>query len=266
MENDFKFIDCHSHINFSDYDNDREDVINRAKDNKVYILDVGTDILSSTKSKELSEKLANSYNGIKTIVGIHPEASLSIVSEFDKLAKMAENEVVVGIGECGLDYFHAEFPEKKIQLDAFNLQKELSIKTKKPLMIHVRNGRNDENAFKDILESLKSSKNNLVGGNIHFFSGSWEEARCFFDLGFSVSFTGVITFTHDYDEIISNSPMDMILSETDSPFVSPAPFRGKRNEPSNVMYTVKRISEIKNISIEDTSIEIMKNASRIFKI
>ena len=131
-------------------------------------------------------------------------------------------------------------------------------------MLHIRNNSKDSslNAYQDVLEILKEFPG--VKGDVHFFAGTLEDAKAFLDLGFSLSFTGVITFTHDYDEVIKNIPLDMIMSETDAPYMAPVPYRGKRNEPSYVKEIVKKIAEIKNQPEEEVARAIIANAKRVF--
>lgn len=173
---------------------------------------------------------------------------------------------MVGIGECGLDYYRMDSESIEKQKKAFIEQIELANEFNKPLMLHLRHGVDhiEHNAYVDALEILK--KCSRVRGNVHFFAGTWIEAKAFLNFGFSLSFTGVITFTHDYDEVIKNTPLEMIMSETDSPYVAPIPYRGKRNEPSYVREIVKKIAEIKNLSEKEVAEAIVGNARRIFAI
>ncbi|MDO8575534.1 MAG: TatD family hydrolase [bacterium] len=282
----YKYIDAHTHINFPEFDVDREAVISRAKSAGVFIVNVGTDLGSSKAVVELASK----NDGMKAIVGIHPTEIKSFDTSdkvWKELLELAKNENVVGIGECGLDYFHAEEQEWGFQKEAFIKQIEIANLVGKSLMLHIRNGKTNKNAYKEVLEILRdfkkdqedSSKNAKVHdahnplkaddslcGNVHFFAGTLEEACEFIDLGFSISFTGVLTFTRDYDEIVKFVPLNMILSETDAPFVAPVPYRGKRNEPVYVIEAVKKMAEIKGVSEDLMAEEIMKNAKRLFKI
>jgi TatD DNase family protein len=187
---------------------------------------------------------------------------------------------VVGIGECGLDYYRCTPESISTQKEAFIRQIELANEFQKPLMLHIRNNEKKElidgregipNAYTDALELLKkyskvSPRQGGARGDVHFFAGTWEEAKSFLDFGFTLSFTGVITFTDDYDEIIKNTPLDMIMSETDSPYVTPVPFRGKRNEPSYVKEVVKKIAKIKNMPEEEVAQVVISNARRVFGI
>jgi len=242
-----KYFDIHSHLNFKDYDGDLEEVIERLKDTETHTIVVGTDYESSKKALDLAEK----YEGIYASIGIHPiDSKNSDISLFRELAK---NKKVVAIGECGLDFYHAKKPEdfdrqKKLFLD----QIDLALECDKPLMIHARD------AYEEILEILKQYPK--LRGNIHFFAGDKDIAKKFFDLGFTISFTGVITFTSDYDEVIRSAPLNMIMSETDAPYVAPAPHRGKRNEPAFVCEVVKKIAEIRGEDLETVKATLVNNA------
>ena len=125
-------------------------------------------------------------------------------------------------------------------------------------MLHIRQ------AYDDALEVIKSHAK--VRGDTHFFAGSWDTAKKFLDLGFTLSFTGVITFTHDYDEVIKNTPLDMLLSETDAPYVTPVPHRGKRNEPAYVIEVVRKIAEIRGQDVEMVRAQLIENAVRVFSV
>ena len=133
---------------------------------------------------------------------------------------------------------------------------EVANKVGKPLMCHIRN------AYKDAADILREHAK--VKGDIHFFAGTWEEAKLFLDLGFTLSFTGVITFTSDYDEVVRNTPLDMMLTETDCPYITPKPFRGKRNEPMHVREVVKAIARIKGLDEELVRAQLVANAKRVF--
>jgi TatD DNase family protein len=171
----------------------------------------------------------------------------------------------VGIGECGFDYFRNGFESKNNQQEIFEKQISIANEVKKPLMLHLRNGMSaGQNAYRDAIEILKN--HSKVHGDAHFFVGNWEEGRSFIDLGFRLSFTGVITFVRDYDDVIRNAPMNMILSETDSPYVSPIPYRGQRNEPCHVIEVVNMISKIKAQTLDNTASHLVDNAKNLFSI
>jgi TatD DNase family protein len=262
-----KYIDIHSHINFKDYDEDRDDVISRAKENDTWMVNVGTGRDTSEEVVELTK-----HDGIYAVVGLHPihtNKSHNDEAEdfdYDFYKKLTENEKVVAIGECGLDYFRLEDKTEESvnrQKDAFRRQIDLALETDLPLMIHCRE------AYPDTLEILQEYKEKAGGklrGDFHFFAGTLGEAKEILDLGFNMSFTGVITFTDDYDELIKFLPIDRIMSETDCPYVTPAPHRGKRNEPVYVSEVAKRIAEIKGLDAEEVTIQLVDNALRFFNL
>ena len=284
-----KYIDIHTHVNFKAFDEDRDEVIKRALQNDTWLINVGTQINTS----RAAVKLAHKYNeGVYAIVGLHPihtgasfhdkqelgEEGGEFTSRGEILDRGAYIELlkdskVVAIGECGLDYFHIDKESIEKQKKVFMEQVEIANEIGKPLMLHIRSNPKDKrvNAYADVLQILKEydrvhSKGGGVKGDVHFFAGSIEDARAFLDFGFTLSFTGVITFTNDYDVIIENTPLSMIMSETDAPYVSPVPYRGKRNEPSYVREVVKKIALIKNLPEEEVAKAIISNAKRVFGI
>lgn len=205
---------------------------------------------------------------------------------YEQYKKLAAHPKVVAIGECGLDYavFVRERSEqeqkqvsaesysegglsieerKRKQKAAFIRQIELALEIKKPLMVHCRN------AFDDLIEIFDSYfviHNSDNPGIIHFFSGTKEDAEKLLDLGFSFSFGGVVTFARDYDEVVKYIPLDRIMLETDAPYVAPAPYRGKRNEPVYVIEVAKKISELKELSFEEITAKTTDNARQLFGI
>jgi len=273
-----QFFDIHTHAHFAAFDEDRDIVMLRARDAGVAMINVGTDRETSLSAIALAEK----YDNVYATVGLHPIHTDKEIyhdkSESNAPANRAEkegeifdeayyralafNKKVVAIGECGLDYFRIKNQESRIkQEDAFRKQIELAIELDKPLMIHCRD------AYKETVEILNSYfriHNSKLRGNVHFFAGTWEEAKLFLNLGFTLSFTGVITFARQYDEVIKNMPIDMIMSETDAPYVTPAPYRGKRNEPAYVVEVVKKIADIKKEEYENVRETLVKNTERVF--
>lgn len=282
-----KYIDIHAHVNFSAFDADRDGVIKRALENETWMMNVGTQKDTSQSAVDLARKYPE---GVYAAVGLHPIhtsksfhdkqelgeppfakaarqladgasegqgmvlgfTSREEVFDYDFYKKLASDPKVLAIGECGLDYYRLEPETAAKQKESFIAQIELALELGKPLMLHIRN------AYGEALEILRARPG--ARGDVHFFAGTLDEAREFLDLGFTLSFTGVITFARDYDEIIRNTPLDMILSETDCPYVAPAPFRGKRNEPSYVSEVVKKIAEIKNLDFEICRTALLQNA------
>jgi len=282
-----KYIDIHSHVNFKAFDEDRDVVIQRALDASTVVINVGTQADTSRVAVELADKYSE---GVYAIVGLHPihtgasyhdEKELGVGGKefasrgevFDKeiYREFLRNPKVVGVGECGLDYYRMDEESIEKQKIAFIQQIELANEFNKPLMLHIRNQptvrqvipkENTRNAYFEALEILKQHAK--VKGDVHFFAGDLEVAQAFLDFGFTLSFTGVITFTTDYDEVIRNTPLHMIMTETDSPYVTPVPHRGKRNEPSYVKEVVKKIAQIKNLPEEEVARSIITNAKRVF--
>lgn len=278
-----KYIDIHSHVNFKAFDEDRDEVIRRALDNDTWVINVGTQLDTSKKAVEMANKYEE---GVYAIVGLHPihtsasyhdEKELGVGGkeftsrgeEFDKdayrelLKNKKANKKIVGIGECGLDYYRSEKELLEKQRKTFIAQIELANEFNKPLMLHIRD------AYTPALEILKEYAK--VKGVVHFFTGTLEEAKGFTDFGFFISLAGSITFPPKKDgtgrhsnEVIKNTPLDMILTDTDSPYVAPVPYRGQRNEPLYVREIVKKIAEVKGLSEQEVAKAIVANAKRVF--
>jgi TatD DNase family protein len=254
------FFDIHSHLDFPDYDEDKSEVLERLKETDTYTITVGTDPESSARAIALAEE----NEGIYACIGVHPVDKP--LREFDKglYQKLASHPKVVAIGECGLDFFHKKKEDDfKRQEQLFLDQIQLALEEDKPIMIHARNSYDE---ILDILEPLKREHGERLRGNAHFFAGSLNQARRFLDIDFTISFTGVITFTRDYDEVIKFAPLEMIHAETDSPFVAPVPYRGKRNEPSYVSEVAKTLAHVRGESFEVVQKALIENACRVFKI
>jgi TatD DNase family protein len=244
-----RYFDIHSHLDAAQYDADRAEVLKRLQETNTHTITIGTDLASSKRAVEL----ADTHEGVYACIGI---LAVDNREEFDteEFGKLVVHPKVVAIGECGLDFFYTTKEEdyerqKKIFID----QIEFAIAHGKPLMIHVRN------AYEEVLEILETYQGR-VRGNIHFFASTPEMAERFFALGFTISFTGVITFAREYDEVIRRAPLDRIMSETDAPYVAPVPYRGKRNEPAYVQEVVARIAEIRGEDPELVQRALVQNA------
>ena len=252
-------IDSHAHLDSEQYDHDRNEMIERAKQNGVsHILTIGCDIKSSQDSIAIAEQ----YDHIFAAVGVHPHDAIEICSEtLDKLKKMLGHPKVVALGEIGLDYYRDRSP-RDIQQQAFRKQIRLAIKSKKPIIVH------DRDAHEDVLRILEEENAAETGGVLHCFSGDLAMAQKCLDLGFYLSFPGPITYPKNEQtrEIVKALPMNRILVETDCPYLSPQKFRGKRNEPAYVRYTAEKIAEIKAISIEDVARITSRNCHDLFGI
>jgi TatD DNase family protein len=258
----YDYIDIHSHLNFSDYEKDFDDVIQRLKDTNTATITVGTDLESSKKAVEIADK----YENIYACIGLHPADETGETFNEEEFEKLVMNKKVVAVGECGLDYGRnsdSSEETKERQKTDFEKQINFAVKFGLPLMLHIRN------AHEDVLTILKEKKKEFgekLRGDVHFFSGGIAEAEQYLDLGFTMSFTGVATFTKDYDEVIKFIPLEKMMSETDSPYVTPVPHRGQRNEPSYVQEVVKKIAEIRGEDFEMVKKTLSDNAVRYFNL
>ncbi|MCX6703271.1 MAG: TatD family hydrolase [Candidatus Zambryskibacteria bacterium] len=263
----FNYIDIHSHLYFKDFDFDREEVIARMKNADIATISIGTCLQTSRQSVGL----AHIHSNIFACVGMHPGDVVDAVvpPEIDELAL---DPKVVAIGECGFDYFRiGENGEeiKKSQKKVFEHQIELALKVEKPLMLHCRSSKGSQDAYHDTLEILESYYKEQGGnlrGNAHFFAGDIGVLKRFLDIGFTVSFTGVITFTHDYDDAVRYAPLESLHAETDAPFVAPVPHRGGRNSPEYVPHVVSALARIKEEDEEIVKKTLISNARRLFAL
>lgn len=263
--NKSQYFDIHSHINFASFNEDRNEVINRMHEESVFAIAVGTDLKSSKEVVKLAEENENIY----ATIGLHPDDNRKEDFNSEDYRELVKNKKVVAVGECGLDYFRLNGNEedKKRQKSNFIKQIEFALENDLPLMMHFRPSGETMDAYEDGLEILNSKfqiHGSKLRGNSHFFAGSLDIAKKFVELGFTLSFTGVITFADNYDEIIKQIPLESIMSETDCPFVAPMPYRGKRCEPVYVKEVVKRIAEIRGEDIEKVSEILVNNAFKLF--
>lgn len=268
-------IDTHAHLNFEDFDKDRDEIIDRCLSNDIYIINVGVNYTTSKEVIEIAEKYKNCW----ATVAMHPhdvdESRDEISFDYDKFLELAKNPKVVGIGECGLDYQFCEddAEAQKKQQEVFIQHLKLAQEVNKPIIIHSRR------LFPEILDIIKKLRTCLpVGkasniepiGVLHCYMGRWSYAEEYLKLGFYLSFTGLITYARDYDKVIKNCPLDRILIETDSPYLTPDPLRKKdeivRNTPLNVEFVAQKIAEIKGISFEEVADQTTKNAKELFNI
>ena len=250
-----EFIDTHCHIYYDKYQNDISDVINRANDKNIkHIICVGVDLESSKKSIILSDQ----YESVFATVGYHPhESKLAVDSYLDKMLELLKHPKAVAIGEIGLDYYY-KHSDKKTQIKVFREQLELAKDLDMPVVIHNRE------SDKDLYDNLKNSKIN--NGVIHCYSSDVKYANKIFDLGLLVSFTGILTFSKSLQAVVKEIPLEKMMIETDSPYLTPIPFRGKRNEPHMVSLVAEKIAEIKNISIDEVANVTTETAKNFFGI
>ncbi len=255
-----KYIDIHCHLNLPEFDSDQVEVISRAREKEVGMIVVGVDRISSEKAIKIAENNKN----IWAVIGLHPADNVTEVFDIEVYEKLAQHPKVVGIGECGFDYFHKGVEDKSRQQDVFEKHIHIANEVKKPLMLHLRNGVKGESAYRDALEVLK--KHAKVHGDVHFFAGNLEEAHEFIKLGFRLSFTGVITFARNYDDVIKDIPLNMIMAETDAPYVAPIPYRGQRSEPVYVIEVAKKIAEIRGDPLEEVLLQLVENVKETFSL
>jgi len=256
-------IDSHAHLNFPDYDKDRDEVVKKCLENNVWMVNVGTDYETSKKAVEISEEYSQ---GVFAAVGMHPENIGKEEFNCDRYKNLIRSKKVVAIGEIGLDYWHCpktkkkqtEFKEKQkeLSLRQLNLAKELNL----PIIFHCRKAHND------LLEILKKFQVSCfkLQGVVHCFTGNWQQAEKYLEMGLYLGFNGII-FKLNLDEIIKKAPLDKILIETDCPFLSPLA-EVKRNEPLFVKYIGEKIAKLKNITFEEVAEKTTQNAKNLFNL
>jgi TatD DNase family protein len=252
-------FDTHAHLDDRKYNEDREEIFERAKVAGVeLILNVGFDLPSSKRSIQLAEKYPFIYAG----VGIHPHDAASMDEKvYQELEELAQHPRVVAIGEMGLDYYRDLSP-RDIQAEVFRRQISLAKKVKKPIIIH------DRDAHGDIIQIMKEEKVQEVGGVLHCFSGSWEMAKECLKLNFYISIAGPVTFSNagKLKEIAAQVPLERLLIETDSPYLTPTPHRGKRNESAYVKHVAEEVAKLRGIAYEELVQATLDNGKRLFKI
>lgn len=251
-----KIIDTHTHIYDKQFEEDFDDVIDRIENQLEGIVSIGFDLESSQKSIELAKK----YNFVHAVVGVHPVDISKYNDEVEKeIEKLVLNEEkVVAIGEIGLDYHWMADP-KEVQAEGFRKQMALAERVKKPVVIHTRE------ALQDTLDILAEFPN--VGGILHCYPGSYQAAKPFLDRYF-LGIGGTLTFKNNKKtkELVEVLPLEKIVIETDCPYLTPVPFRGKRNEPIYTKYVAEEIAKIKNISVEEVIKVTTENAKKIYGI
>jgi TatD DNase family protein len=283
----FRRIDAHSHINFNAYKDDAEEVIARAFADGTAMLAVG----SQSTTSERAVEYAASRDGIWAVVGLHPTHLFEQYVDDVEIAYKSGHETfdpafyralakrspkVVGIGECGLDYYR--MPEgtdpaevKRRQQDTFRAHLDLAAELDLPVMVHCRDAHDD---LASILES-RAKEGKPARGNIHCFTGTWAEAERYLKLGFYVSFTGVISYKpraadlakgETLQDVVKKMPLDRTLIETDAPYLAPVPYRGKRNEPSYVKHVGEAVAALKGIPVEEVEAATLANTKALFRL
>lgn len=252
-------FDTHAHLYDKAFDQDREEIVSCLFETLDYVVVPSEDVTTSQKAVALAE----AYPHIYAAVGIHPqvtkEASDEALQEIGDMAR--HHDKVKAIGEIGLDYYYL-YTEKETQKYWFARQIELAKELDLPILIH------DRDAHGDTLDILKAHKGGNLRGILHCFSGSLETARELMKLGFYISFAGPLAFpkSHKLKEVAKEIPMDRILIETDSPYLTPPPHRGKRNDPRNVIYVAQEIARLKALPLETVIAQTRQNALDIYEI
>ncbi len=253
------FFDTHAHYDASQFGEEASEILKTLPQEGVsLVMNVGCDIPSSEKAIAFSEEFPHVY----AAVGIHPSEvkGKNLSESMSALKDLAQKEKVRAIGEIGLDYYWEENAPKDVQKNFFHEQMELSEELLLPVIIH------DREAHKDSLDAVTAHPN--LRGVFHCYSGSVEMARDLLNLGYYLSFTGVISYKNARKtlDVVDFVPMDKILLETDAPYLSPVPNRGKRNDSRNLKYTAQVIAERKGISLEEVALRTTENGKKLFNI
>lgn len=253
-------IDTHSHLNFKDFDKDRDEVIKRSLEGDVWFINIGNDYQSSEQVVKIAEKY---QQGIFAAIGLHPLDVNKEEFDAEKHRELAKSKKVVAIGEIGLDYLNLD---KKDEAEIKNKQKEVLLKQLElaqeldlPVIFHCRKAHNE---LLKLLEKFQVPSSKLQGV-IHCFTGDWKQAKEYLEMGFYLGFNGII-FKMDVSETIKKIPLDRILVETDCPFLTPPMARMKRNEPLNVEYVIQKIAETRNESFKKVAQASFENAQKLF--
>lgn len=272
-------IDTHAHLNFNAFKNDAEEAAKRALDKNIWMINVGSQYSTSERAILIAEKYPE---GVYAAIGIHPIHLSELIfkdkvdedeevefhpsiEEFDeaKYLELSKSKKVVAIGEIGLDYFHNSENKEK-QKEVFSAQIDMAMKLSFPIIIHCREAHND---VMEILRNKKKLYGEKLRGVVHCFSGRLSQARIYTEeLSFCLGFNGIITFDRGYDKVLREIDLKYFLVETDCPYLTPVPFRGKRNEPAYVEYVAEKIAEIKNVDFNEVSKITTDNALKLFNL
>ena len=263
------FVDSHAHLETQQFEADRELVIARAREAGIEtILAIGSG--TGPGSLDCAIRLAEQHDFIYATIGIHPhEAKLARDADFEEMAQLATRPKVIAWGEIGLDYFYDHSP-RDIQQEVFLKQLEMAQAAKLPIVIHCRPSDQSEDAWEDCLKLLHEhwAPSGLARNPSLLHGNAWAHAKRALDMGFMISFAGNVTFpkAQQIREAAKQVPLERMLIETDSPFLAPVPYRGKRNEPSFVKEVARQIGEIRGQSMEDIGFQTAKNFYRFFSL
>lgn len=250
-------VDSHAHLEDEKYDRDREKVIEECKKDLTFLINVGSNLLTSKQSIEL----AHNYDFIYASVGIHPHDAQREFDKVEEIERLALQEKVVAIGEIGLDYYYND-PPKEFQKEVFTKQIRLAKKLNLPIIIH------DRDAHGDILDILKQEWTKDLRGVFHSYSGSVEMAFQVIEMNFYISLGGPVTFENAKKpkEVAKAVPIEKLLIETDSPYLTPEPYRGKRNTPVYVKFVAEKIAELRDMSCDEVCRITAENTMKLFTI
>lgn len=274
-----KLIDTHCHVSFAAYKDDAEDVVKSALDEDIWMITVGTQKDTSKSAIEMAEKFDE---GIYATIGLHPTHTVGYgyndtqeldfkprQEEFDPAyykSLLDSTDKVVAVGECGLDYYRMEGDiktNKKKQYESFMAQAQFAAENNLPLVIHCRDAHDDQfAAIQEAEEQWKSPRK----GVIHCFTGTLEEAQRYVEIGWYVSFSGIAVFADEVGRVAQALPMESLLVETDAPYLTPPPYRGKRNEPAYVKYVAEDIARRKGVGQEEFNKIVVTNAKQLFNL
>lgn len=249
-------IDTHSHVNFKAFDNDVDKVIRRSLDENIWMINVGSQYLTSQKAVEIAGEYKQ---GIYSSIGLHP-IHAEDVFDYEKYKQLAQSSKNVAIGEIGLDYKKEYVSFKEKQRQVFLKQLELAKELNLPIIFHCRM------AHQDLIDILESELGHGTKGVIHCFTGNWKQAEKYLNAGLYLGFNGII-YKSNLNDIIKKVSLNKILLETDCPYLTPPAIgKSKRNEPVYVKYIAEEIAKIKNISYEEIIIKTTENARKLFQI
>ncbi|HEY3875412.1 MAG TPA: TatD family hydrolase [Candidatus Kapabacteria bacterium] len=262
------FVDSHAHLEGERFDADRDNVIARAREAGIAnILAIGTG--DGPGTLDCAVRIADKYGFIYATVGIHPhEVKLAKESDFQELEALAKNPKVIAWGEIGLDYFYDHSP-RDLQQQAFIQQMEQAKAAKLPIVIHCRPSDGSDNAWEDCLRLIQEHWSpSGLGGVLHCFTSTWPHAKRALDMGFMISFAGNVTFpkAQQIRDSAKEVPLDRMFIETDSPFLAPVPYRGKRNEPAFVKETARQLGELRGLSAEEIGQQTSRNFYNFFSL
>ena len=262
------YVDSHAHLEMEQFNSDLEQVIARAREAGVEtIVAIGSG--TGPRSLDCGIQFAKKHDFIYATIGIHPhEAKLAADADFAELEQLSRKPKVIAWGEIGLDYFYDHSP-REVQSQVFLKQLQMARAAKLPVVIHCRPSDGSDNAWEDCLGLLQEHwATSALGGILHCFTGTWEHANRALEMGFMISFAGNITFTkaQQIRDAAKQVPLERVLIETDSPFLAPVPYRGKRNEPAFVKEVARKLGELRGLSTEELGLQTARNFYRFFSL